>query len=96
MTIGYTNFRKTTDKNIILADKIEPDQGLYIDKLEKLIVDMQQRIDNIVEPISNEGIADERVLALITMHNDQLGTAESLEKQKALVRELLDKCLGAK
>ena len=92
----YINFRKTADKNIVLADNISRDEEIHIDKLEKQIVDIQKEIDNIPEPISVADIRDEKVIALIEMHNMEIPDMADLTTNKEVKETFLLQCQNIK
>jgi len=90
----YNNFRKTDDKNIVLADCTTTEE-IYIDKLKNRIAHLKETIDSMEEPIPTEGVKDERVLKLVMLHNTMLpdrtvSEAELNEKKKllAILKEL--------
>lgn len=92
----YINFRKTGNKNIILADNISRDEEIHIDKLEKQVVDIQKEIDNIPESISVADIKDEKVIALIEMHNMETPDMADLIASKETKEVFLLQCKNIK
>lgn len=74
----YINLRRK-DKNIVLGDFIRRNEEIHTDKLEKQIVDLQEEIENIPEPISDVGVSDERVIDLIEIYNGEIPDTAELE-----------------
>lgn len=92
----YINFRKTDDKNIVLADGLSANEEFYISKLEEQIADIQSRIDNIPAVISKADITDVQVIDLIDDFNEQIPSADDLIVERAHLENLLWKCQNIK
>ena len=88
----YINFRKTGGKNIIQADSIRYDEEIYLDKLEKQIIAIQEQIDSIPTPIKIPKDLDPRIIELIEEYNVNIPIADTLLTEKQKWQSLLDQC----
>lgn len=87
----YTNFRKSKDPNIVIADCITTEE-IRIDKLKEKIAQLDNSIKSIGEAIPTEDVRDERIIALIKMHNALLPDKKGLEKKLTEFQAVLAAC----